>query len=370
MLTADLPDARLTTDTPSVDALTLKAGDFTFRTLPAEIGELSETMSLGSKRRLHESADGTELMFETVNTIPFGAEPEIHRKVKISEGLVTVTQDLVMRASCQLTSVSAGGFAVSGPIRTFALVLPPSKTCEPEFPEKKEFAPLAEKSIIYDAPYPPLALMLESEKQRFDWMAGDDLWRWTNAERIGGGAARFVITREKDALRMQWKIFEKLPVRKGEEELPIPGRNWRLTWAVAWKALARTRRKKAVRTFDLAAVSWDDSARAVTGRKKNAPSGRGCFCASATQNTLKKWLRSGSDSLPEGGILEIAGVTPVYCVNAGHVDRAKYQSLPHWDMMSLIEFRRWADRMLAAKDCSLRIAAPAKSPWRGFMVLD
>ena len=107
MLTADLPDARLTTDTPSVDALTLKAGDFTFRTLPAEIGELSETMSLGSKRRLHESADGAELMFETVNTIPFGAEPEIHRKVKISEGLVTVTQDLVMRASCQLTSVSA-----------------------------------------------------------------------------------------------------------------------------------------------------------------------------------------------------------------------------------------------------------------------
>ena len=82
MLTADLPDARLTTDTPSVDALTLKAGDFTFRTLPAEIGELSETMSLGSKRRLHESADGTELMFETVNTIPFGAEPEIRRKIR------------------------------------------------------------------------------------------------------------------------------------------------------------------------------------------------------------------------------------------------------------------------------------------------
>ncbi|MBQ9338041.1 MAG: hypothetical protein IJS14_12175 [Lentisphaeria bacterium] len=370
MLTADLPDARLTTDTPSVDAMTLKAGDFTFRTLPAEIGELSETMALASKRRLHESADGAELMFETVNTIPFGAEPEVHRKVKISEGLVAVTQDLVMRASCQLTSVSAGGFVVSGPILKFALVLPPAKGCSPDFPEKKDFAPLAENSIVYDAPYPPLALMLESEKQRFDWMIGDDLWRWTNAERIGGGNARFTIKREKNALRMEWKLFEKLPVRNGEEELPIPGRNWRLTWAAAWKGLALPRRKKAVRTFDLTAFAWEDNARAVAGRKKNAPSGRGCFCASATQSVLKKWLRSDPESLTEGNILEIANVTPAYCVNAGHADRSKYQSLPHWDMMSVIEFRRWANRTLGAKGASLRICAPTKSPWRGFMVLD
>ncbi len=370
MLTADLPDARLTTDTPSVDALTLKADDFTFRTLPVEIGELSETMSLASKRRLHESADGAELMFETVNTVPFGAEPEIHRKVKISQGLAAVTQDLVMRASCQLTSVSAGGFVISGPIRKFALVMPPSKGCSPEFPEKKDFASLEEKSIVYDAPYPPLALLLESEKQRFDWLVGDDYWRWTNAERIGGGSARFVITREKDSLRMQWKIFEKKPVRGGEEEIPIPGRNWRLTWAIAWKALALPRRKKAARTFDMAGTVWDDNAKAVAGRKKNAPSGRGCFCASATLNTLKKWLRTEPESLREGTILEITNVAPVYCVNAGHVDRAKYDSLPHGDRMSVIEFRRWANRALSAKECSLRITAPARSPWRGFAVLD
>ena len=120
----------------------------------------------------------------------------------------------------------------------------------------------------------------------------------------------------------------------------------------------------------MTSFDWNDSAKAVSGRKRNAARERGCFCASATLNVLKKWLRSNLDRTEEGAVLEIRNVQPVYCVNAGHVDRAKYQSLPHWDMMSVIEFRRWANRILSGKNASLRILAPEKSPWRGFMVLD
>lgn len=370
MLTADLPDARLVSDTPSVDAFTLKTASFTLRTLPVEIGELSESMSLSSKRRLHNSGDGNELTFETVNTIPFGAEPQIQRKIKISAGLICTTMDMVMRASCQLTNLSAGGLVISGDIRKIRLILPPKKGCAPSFQEWQDWTEIPEENgVIFDAAFPPLGFRLESDSERFDWMIGDDLWRWTNAGRIGGGKAHFTLIRDHDTLRMQWKLFEKLPVKK-EEDQPIPGRNWRLTWAIAWRPISRTRKKKAAAVFDLSAVDSPDSARAVSSMKKNAAKERSCCCASATLNMLKKWLRSQLSELPEEAVLEIQNVQPVYCVNAGHVDRAKYQSLPHWDMMSLIEFRRWANRALGAGNASLRMTAPEKSPWRSFMILD
>ena len=372
MLTADLPDAKFSSDTPSLDAFTLKTGNFTMRTLPVEVGELSETMALASRRRLHNSDDGSELMFETVNTIPFGAEPEVRRKIKISDGLICTTMDIVMRASCQLTTLSAGGLAISGDIREFGLVLPPKKGCVPFAPDMRDFEEISQDGgIIFDEAFPPLGIVLKSDRERFDWVVGDDFWRWTNAERIGGGNARFVISRQAKTLRMQWKLFEKLPARKDDaEDVPIPGRNWRLTWAVSWKSLARTRKKKAADVFDLAAFDWPESARAAASMKKNAAKDRGCACASATLNVLKKWIRSRLDQLPDGAVLELRNVQPVYCVNAGHVDRAKYQSLPHWDMMSLIEFRRWANRTLAARSASLRLQTPEKSPWRSFMILD
>ena len=69
-------------------------------------------------------------------------------------------------------------------------------------------------------------------------------------------------------------------------------------------------------------------------------------------------------------IFEVRNVQPRYCVNASHVDRAKFKSLPHWDMMSILEFRRWGSRLLAKKNVQLRIRTPEKSPWRGFMTLD
>ena len=369
MLTADLPDAHFASDTPSVADYTLKTGVFTLRTLPVEIGELNETMSLASKRRLHNSEDGSELMFETVNTIPFGAEPEIRRKIRISEGLICCTMDMVMRASCPLTTLSAGGLVISGGFRKFALILPPKKGSDPDIQEEREWSEIKEDEILFDAPYPPLGLTLTAEKERLDWMVGDDLWRWTNAERIGGGKARFVISRKEQSLRMEWKIFEKTPVRSGEDE-PIPGRNWRLTWAAAWTTLPLPRKKKAAQVFDMASFDWPDTARAADSLKKTKTLQPGCFCAVAVQNILKKWLRGHWDKAKEKSVFELANVQPHYCVNASHVDRAKFKSLPHWDMMSILEFRRWSGRLLARKNVQLRIRTPEKSPWRGFMTLD
>lgn len=371
MISAELPDAYLSSDTPTVDAFTLKAGAFQLTTLPVEIGELSETMSLSSKRRLHNSENGGELTLEADNTIPFGAEPQIRRKIRVADGLICVTMDIVMRNFHELTTLSAGGFKISGDIRRIGILPLPAHGSSMESPVMTDFSAYAEDGgVIYDAPYPPLGLLFESERERFDWMPGDDFWRWTNAGRIGNGKARFTVVREKNTVRMQWKLFERLPA-KSPDEAPVHGRTWRITWAAAWKKLPLPETVKPVSFYDLTVCNWPRPtlASASLSKREDDPAERGCLCAAATLNILKKWVRTNLDSAQEGDVFALTNVLPVYCVNAGHVDRAKCKSLPHWDMMSIIEFRRWANRILSKRGASLQILAPPDSPLRGFMIL-
>ena len=109
----------VTTDTPSVDAFTLKTGkDFTLSTLPVRLGELSESMALKAKRRPHVSEAGDEILIEQENAIPFGSEPVIRRKIRLSEHLLNVTMDIEMRASNEMKDISAGGVVISGTVET------------------------------------------------------------------------------------------------------------------------------------------------------------------------------------------------------------------------------------------------------------
>ncbi len=366
MITAECPDAFLSSDTPSVDSVTLKARSFTLTTLPVEIGELSEESALSGKRRLHHSENGSELTLELTNTIPFGAEPEIARKIHFSKGVMSVSMDMVMRNSCVLSNVSGGGVRISGDIRRIGWILPPKKGSSIARPAYSDFAASPENETLYDESYPPLGMLLESETDRFDWMVGDDFWRWTNAGRLGG-TARFTVVKESGGILFRWKVFGLKPDMEA-----LPGRNWRLTWAVAWKPLKMPRRRASAKSYDLTVCNWPTPTLAVSTMKKNRDeaSERGCLCAAATLNILKKWIRSNLDSVKEGEVFALKNVLPVYCVNAGHLDRARMESLPHWDMMSILEFSRWANRLLSKKGASLEVLAPEKSPLRGFMILN
>ena len=364
----------VTTDTPSVDAFTLKIGkDFTLSTLPVRLGELSEAMALKAKRRPHTSDDGGEVLIEQENAIPFGSEPVIRRKVRLSEHLLNVTMDIEMRASNEMKDISAGGVVISGPVGRIRFAgMPPKGEFTPDFPQEKDFSAAADGTVFYEEAFPPFGLVIESERSVLELIVGDDFWRWTNAERIGG-TSRFAVVKKDGALHFTWQIFTLKP----DTEMPA-GRNWRLTWAASWHGRTSGKAKKTAfkSAFNLDSADWQEASRAVLSVRKTAKKKRNgaaenpvCLCSSGALNSLKKWLRSNLAAAEEGDVFAVTNILPHYCVSAGHMERAKLHSLPHWDLASLLEFKRWANRQLASRGARLELIAAEGSPFKGFMTL-
>ena len=370
----ECPALRIVTDTPGVDAFTLRIGkDFTLSTLPVKIGELSETMALAAKRRPHTSEDGSEILIEQENAIPFGSEPVVKRKIRLSEQLLSVTMDLEMRASSEMKEISAGGVVLAGPVEKIRFLGMPGKgNFVPVFSQEKDFAAVDEGTVLYDEAYPPFGIVAASGKNTVDLIVGDDFWRWTNAGRIGG-TSRFIIEKKEGALRFLWNIFTLNP----DTEMPA-GRNWRLTWAASWHLSGGKKVKKTAwkSAFSLDGIEWLDAARALLSVKKNPKKRKGssgknpvCLCSGGALNQLKKWLRSQLADTEDGDVFAVTNAVPHYCVSAGHMERARFESLPHWDLASLLEFRRWANRQLAPRGARLELLAPEDSPFKGFMTL-
>ena len=364
-LTLEFPSGFVRSDTPDPGSILLQSSSFTLRFLPVQIGELSESMALSVKRRMHYAEDNTEASMELENTIPFGAEPQIKRKLRITDGLASMTMDLVMRNSCYLTSVCAGGFTLGGVISRIGFLTLDEKAENLQKFCWQDLGNIAEGSVLYEGEKPPLGISLETAAQRMDFMAGDDLWRWMGASRMNGKAL-FRVLKEKDSISCHWQLFIKNPPRNGEEDIPIPGKNWRITWAVAWKDLAaeKAAHKKPDpgKSFSLKSLRGDKRLLCKGGK-------RACLCANGTLNVLKKFVRSHLESIQEGEELYLTDLEVTLCTNAGHMDRAKQKELLHWDMMSLLDFVRWSNKALSRKGAHLTVLSPEGAPEKGFMIL-
>lgn len=365
---------RIATDAPGVDAFTLRIGkDFTLSTLPVRIGELSESMALPAKRRPHTSEDGSEVLIEQENAIPFGSEPAVKRKIRLSGQLLSVTMDLEMRASSEMKEISAGGLVLEGPVEKIRFLGMPEKGgFIPVFSGERDFASAEEGAVLYDEAYPPFGIVAEGGKSAIDLIVGDDFWRWTNAGRIGG-SCRFIVKKTDGALHFLWQLFKLKP----DTEMPA-GRNWRLTWAASWRLSGRKKARKTPfkSVFSLDCTEWQDASRALLSVKKNVKKRKPssglnpvCLCSGSALNLMKKWLRSQLADAEEGDVFAVTDAVPHYCVSAGHMERARFESLPHWDLASLLEFRRWANRQLAPRGATLELIAPEGSVFKGFMTL-
>lgn len=364
-LTLEFPSGFVKSDMPDPGSIHLQSSSFTLRFLPVQIGELSESMALSVKRRMHYAEDNTEATMELENTIPFGAEPQIKRKLRITDGLASMTMDLVMRNSCTLTNVCAGGFTMGGVISRIGFLTLDDKGESIQDFRWQDLGDIAEGSVLYEGEKPLPGISLETETQRMDFMAGDDLWRWMGASRMNGKAL-FRVVKEKDSVSCSWQLFRKNPPRNGEEDLPVPGKNWRITWAVAWKDLAaekaELKQPDPEKVFSLKSLKGDQRLLCKDGK-------RACLCANGTLNALKKFVRSHLESIQEGGELYLTDMEISLCTNAGHMDRAKQKELLHWDMMSLLDFVRWSNKTLSRKGAHLTVCAPEGSPLKGFMIL-
>ncbi len=355
---------KLAVGTPENGVLTLEAGSsLSVKSIPATLGEYSEQMALPGIRRPHASIDGLEASIDIPDTIPFGDEPSINRKIKVSSGLMTIVTDFELRHSFQMRGISAGGLAISGKIASVSILQIPKASAKPAFKELA-FSDSKDGDPLFSSEMPPLVMLVTAEDGTvLEFTVGEDLWRWCAAGRLGGKSS-FSIVRSPEGIDFKWDIFSL----KSEEQEPIPGRNWRFSYMLAWKvesAKKRTAKKGGKDTFkssfDMASFDWPESARIKTDRKKKSRGADVCVSSGAALNILKKWLRSNLADCSEGDIFALLNAEPHFCLDAAHMDRPKLKELPHWDACALVEFKRWANRQLAASGARLEIVLPDDS---------
>ena len=129
-----------------------------------------------------------------------------------------------------------------------------------------------------------------------------------------------------------WSLYAFAP--SSADAPPPPGRNWNITWSIQWGEHAAADAKYAD-VLDLRAECAD------------------CACAQATENYLKKWVRTRLSSAKESDVFAVSVGGGRFCRRAGHLDRGRKKDLPHWDLPALREFARWANRQLRKSGAEL-----------------
>ena len=333
---------------PERDRFTLQCAEDLFLVSGlCSINGLSEQMALPSRLRPHVSEDEKEYTFDSKTVIPFGSEPSVIRKYKLTENILHLTTDLVMRITPGMTELSAGDFQIRGNIEKVMIL------------EKNGDFREVDGIVLYDKDEPPLSVLFYSANGGIlEISTGEDVWRWNGAKKMGA-SSRFRIERDYIGIRYYRDLFSW---DKTKDEPPPPGRVWRFNTMIAWKngkTSGFRRPSGPVSVFDCAAA------------KKNAggilkDSGDLCFSANGTVNLLKKWIRNNLSNLKKGDTLLLDNVNIGPCHCASHQDRPGKKELLHWDLRPLLEFKRWAEKQLSRSGAVLKIIPEKNSPIREF----
>ena len=319
-------------DKPAAGLFTLTPFDgLTVTSLEAVPGEYPESMALAGLRRPHHSDDGAEVSFDSESRIPFGIPIVISHRYKLDDASLAVQTGFELPHAFELRSLTAGGLRFHGSIAACAIVKIPSAEGIVKEPDMAPFD--GGDAELYKGSVPPLAILFrlaDGRTVRFE--TGKDVWRWANAARIGDGTSTFIVRSEGGDLVCTWSLYAFAP--SSADAPPPPGRNWNITWSIQWGEHAAADAKYAD-VLDLRAECAD------------------CACAQATENYLKKWVRTRLSSAKESDVFAVSVGGGRFCRRAGHLDRGRKKDLPHWDLPALREFARWANRQLRKSGAEL-----------------
>ncbi len=294
----------------------------------ASFGDFSESLALRERRKTHVAENGCEVALDSVNPVPFGTEPKVERTFRFNGKSLHVQTTFSMRHSFQMRSVNAGGLVFSGKIGKIGITAADQKT------ELIDADTVSDGKIIFDDACPPLRLsVLADNGSGLEFEAGETVWRWINAARIGG-SSRYTVTKDGDTFRFNWQLYTFQP--ETEESVPPEGRDWRIQYAVhciGGKEAEDPENFKAV--FDAGNIS--------------------CFSAAPALNTLKKWVRRQFAEVQSGDVFAVINADVHVCCNAAHMGRAKQKTLLHWDKPAWDDFARWANRQFARYGATLVI---------------
>ena len=250
---------------------------------------------------------------------------------KLDASSLAVQTGFELPHAFELRSLMAGGLRFRGSIAAYAIVKTPSAESIVKEPAMTPFD--GSDSELYKGATPPLAILFrlaDGRAVRFE--TGKDIWRWANAARIGEGVSTFIVRSEGGDLICTWSLYVFAP--SSADTPPPPGRNWNITWSIQWGDPAASDVKYAD-VLDLRDECED------------------CACAQATENYLKKWVRTRLASAKEGDVFAIAIDGGRFCRRTGPLDRGRKKDLPHGDLPALREFARWANRQLRKSGAEL-----------------
>lgn len=336
------PSLKLELDTPSVGGFSMNTvGGLAVSSLEAIPGEYPESLGMRGSQRSHLAEDGFDASLVLEQKIPFGVPISIVRSYRVDDDSMDAVVNFQLPHAFPLKNLIAGGLKFSGAVSAASIVAIPAHPGAIGKPKDLAFADAAEGAELYRGTRPPLMLSVvgnDGRSVRFE--LGCDIWRWCNAERLGGGKATYIIRKENNALLFTWTLYA---FGGGCTEVPEPpfGRNWKLEWSLHWN-------DPAVPENVIETASLDDFA-------------DDCACAKSSENAMKKWIRRHFSDLKDGDTLVLKVGTPRFCGNAAHVDRAAKKNLDHWELPALRDFSRWANRQLRKHGASLILAVGKES---------
>lgn len=213
-----------------------------------------------------------------------------------------------------------------------------------------------ENSSSFESNTPFLAAVFESENRLIEIGTGDDLWRWILSRSLKNASSFFSLKYENN----KWIINRKILCYHQAETLAK--RDLLLSWYIYFGDSSQQTPdsdsfpEKCTR-FDIASFAWKNEAKiAWNGKISEEP----CYHADATRAILKKIVRTAS-ATENPSPIALNGVKLSLCDLGSHLGRANNRILPHWNIIEINKFKKWANRQLFAKNSSLRMIPQKES---------
>jgi len=173
---------------------------------------------------------------------------------------------------------------------------------------------------------------------------GDDLWRWMLADSVEGAISSFNIEKRGD----DWVLDRNLLLF--EEESLIRRRDLRLSWYIQFgKETENSSRPLNPIKFSFLDMDFPCSTRITwKGQREEIP----CMYSDCIRRKMKKFIR---DVAEKGNFdaISFEGFKFLLCDSASHLGRDGTKILPHWNLLEINRFRKWANRILSR--CGLNV---------------
>jgi len=344
------------------------SGKHIFSVMPVSFGTIGEETGISRKCRQHHSLDGLSSRIDMENLIPFGPEPSIKRTIEFAYNRASVTCDVNIPKGISGDRLSIYSILLPGKWKKIGIIENNGTSFNP--PEIRWHDIKDEDCEFFSSEKTFLSCVLEDANGfLFETGAGNDLWRWNSAS-ILNTASSFRIEKNSHGILISRNVF------KWEQECELPKRNWRFNWYFAWSARKNppapvssdiikgdifnaVNKENKLLFYDFLSSAFPPSGRT---RRKEQNSASPCMQSHAVQNHFRKIIRSLSNRI-DGHDIRFINIAPHICDTASHLERKSASGIEHWDMISILDLRLWADHQFQSSGSRFSIISQADSPF-------